>query len=313
MSAFPRLWKRAPLWRLCLYSTVFFSALAAFYPTPYLLRAMPFLSRAAFHTPTPPPQPQNGQQQGTDQNAPPAPDSPSPDRAALPALDQSVTNSVPFAGHALPLPAGVWHPALTAQTGPQGDVLTNMFIRTDRGIITGVVIAHAGTRPVHDDGVLNLQNSCHDDRNLLSRATDANGISECWFTTVAVFHNGSISPDPLVTKAFERLHVLGFPIAPMLVGTGWTHIAQQKDGGFNFETVDTLLSPTQPGTTKLIAPMDYWDKLNLPASPPAQRFVNATNRWMESWATILHRGLTNPLPPGSIPAAIGTDPAAPPA
>lgn len=315
MSAFSRLWRRAPLWRWSLYGAVFFLGLGLLFPTPYLLHRFPFLTKipgSAAHRgqtndqPGAPSAPDAGQAPSGSTPAPP----PGPDRVGAPDINTTFSGGIPFGGHTLPLPAGMWHPVLTGQVGPGGAVLFTILARTDRGIVTGVIIARISSRPQPGQSADGVENSCHDDRNFASRVLSEghNGLLECW----AVARSVGSSSD-LVNAAFQRLHTLGFPIPPLFVATTWVRAQTMKDGsGVNLAAVDTLLAPVKPASIQLLAPLPYWDKASLAKAPDAERFVQATTHWMANWVGVLREGLVDGLPGNTAPADVSRDPAAPP-
>lgn len=309
MSAFSRLWRRAPLWRWSLYGSVGFLGLAALYPTPFMLRHAPWLA----HVPgtTAPASPSSGgsppssdaQQSGAAQQP-----GNSPDRVAAPSMNASFVGSVPFNGHTLPLPAGTWHPVLTGQVGPGGVQLFNILARTDRGVVTGVIIARTTTRPLPADATAGLDDTCHDDRNFAARVMSdgQNGVRECW--SVA---ESTGSANELITTAFQRLHTFGFPVSPLYVTAVWLRATTTKDGSTDVNAVDTLLAPVRPGSTELIAPLAVWTKTELPNAPLAQNFVRGTTKWMTNWVGVLREGMTHGLSSGTVPDELARDPAAP--
>ncbi|AQS88966.1 hypothetical protein AA101099_2031 [Neoasaia chiangmaiensis NBRC 101099] len=314
MSAASRLWRRAPLWRWSLYLTVFFTVLAALYPTPRLLHRIPQLSRlpgSDTHRRAPVTAPENASSStAADPNASGDNAAAGPDRVGAPNINTALTGGIPFAGHTLPLPAGVWHPVLTGQVGPGGAILFNILARTDRGIVTGVVIARTTIRPQPGQSIDGIENSCHDDRNFMSRilSEGRGGILECW--SVA---RSTGSSSELINTAFQRLHTLGFPVPSLFVTTSWVRASATKDNsGANLAAVDTLLAPIKPGTVQLLAPLPYWDKSQVAGAPAAQNFVRATDRWMTNWVGVLRGGLLDGLPGGVAPLDLSTDPAAPP-
>ncbi|WP_367159409.1 hypothetical protein ABUE34_09055 [Kozakia baliensis] len=317
MSAASRLWRRAPLWRFSLYSCIFFLVLAAFFPTPRLLHLLPWLSRlpgsTAHHPasqggPNPPTAPDGQNQAGNNNNEPL-----SADRVGAPDINASFTGGIPFGGHTLPLPAGTWHPVLSGQIGPDGAMLVNIMVRTDRGIVTGVMIARTNAKPLPAQGVDAIENPCHDDRNFSSHIASEgnNGVLECWRVSRATLNNGTVSSDDLIRMAFERLHTLGFPVPSVFIVTSWVRAAKAQDGGVTTAGVDTLLAPVQPGTVQLLAPLPYWEKNTVTQAPAAQRFVLATQQWMANWSGVLRSGLTAGLPAGIAPLDLSVDPAAP--
>lgn len=314
MPAFSRLWRRAPLWRWSIYTGTFFLVLAALYPTPRLLHQFPWLNRIPGSDA---PRNASAPQAGASAGAQPQSNTASgnkgplgPDRVGEPDINTTFSGGIPFGGHTLPLPAGMWHPVLTGQIGPGGAILFTILARTDRGVVTGVVIARVSSRPQPGKSADGVENSCHDDRNFASHILSEghNGLLECWSVARSV---GSSSD--LVNAAFQRLHTLGFPIPSLFVANTWVRAKELPDhGGVDLAAVDTLIAPVKPGSIQLIAPLQYWDNSQLSEAPDANRFVQQTTRWMTHWVGVLRSGLVDGLPGNSAPADAARDPAAPP-
>lgn len=139
MSAFGRLWRRAPAWRLTLAAAVAFTALAVMFPPPHLH----WLSGRGGAT-------------GTGDDAMPAgprfasqPEPPPSDYGvvAFPPLGAGRSGIIPFSGRQVPLPAGTWQELALARSGgaaPEPGVLLGRFA-ADR--VTGLLLA-AGSGPV---------------------------------------------------------------------------------------------------------------------------------------------------------------------
>ncbi|GBQ67790.1 hypothetical protein AA103196_1771 [Ameyamaea chiangmaiensis NBRC 103196] len=325
------MWVRAPLWRLCLYLTVFFAALALIYPAPYLLRAVPVLDPIVSRVnhwlgrdtaPTAAPAPSdNGAASGGGGSAavpPPAADSSAAsdpantEQVATPPITADLHAAIPFAGRILPLPAGTWHPVLSTQAGPHRELLTNVLVRTDRGVVTGVVVAHGSTSSMPPSTVSDLENGCHDDRNYMSRVVPAGPRGmECWTTNYAMLDQKPMTMNPDVNAAFERLHVLGFQVPPLMLMGTWNRADAAADGGVNLENVTILLSPARPGTITLPNPPEAYLKEALKSVPASADLVNRLNTWMTGWVKILKDGYDGKIKADAIPAAAARDPSAP--
>lgn len=326
MSAASRLWRRAPLWRFALFSAIFFAVTTLFYPAPWLLRALPpfaalthridhFLGRDVQQTAenseteqTPaapaPPQPGAGQQaqgQGQAGNM----------TAAAPPIDSDIQDLLPLAGRQLPLPAGIWHPVVTTQSGPHREVVSNVLVRTDRGVVTGVIVVRASTASIPVSQLEEIDAPCHDDRYYMRRTLIADGRrTQCVATNATLLSApGDISAAADINWAFERLHVLGFPLPPVLVTALWIHSVPTSDGGINFESVNIALSPAPAGTTKLSTPLGDWSKEGIGHSPFTGRFVQAVNSWIIAWAPTLQKGYEGNLTASSGPRPGSEDPA----
>ncbi|WP_025884547.1 P-loop NTPase family protein [Asaia prunellae] len=224
MSAVSRLWRRAPAWRFFLYASVLFLILGVLFPTPIVARHMAWTEILTRYLPSwASPSPNAQDSTASNDNANPSqPDTGNPKgdltdpaRFITPDITLAMTGVIPFGGHSLPLPAGIWHPVLSGQYGPNARMSLNVLARTDRGIVTGVIIASTTDQDVPRDVVEDAYNHCHDDRNYHSTvlADRPDGKTECTYLTAAYMGpNASISSDPLIQLAFKRLVTLGFPM-----------------------------------------------------------------------------------------------------
>ncbi|MBB3883034.1 hypothetical protein [Acetobacter oeni] len=323
MSAASRLWHRAPLWRFALFGLIFFSAVTVLYPAQWLLHAFPPFARLTHKVDhmlgrdVPPAAGTPGETASgeTGEATPPAGpgDTNAPagtGMAAAPPIDSELQDILPFAGRQLPLPAGVWHPVVTTQDGPHGELTSNVLVRTDRGVVTGVIIARATTASVPPDGVGEIEAPCHDDRDYMRRVLpSASHSTQCVATYSTITVSDNVSGSATINWAFKRLHVLGFPMPPVLVSALWSHIVQAPDNGINFQTVEIALSPADPGTAKLSTSLDDWSKQGTGRSPFTSHFVSAVNEWISGWAPTLLQGYDGALKPVSGPRPGSADPA----
>lgn len=307
MSAVSRLWRRAPLWRLCVTGAVVFSAVTVIWPAPWMVRLCPPFAALThkvdhlLHRSSPSSSaPEQDAGTGAPSEAGPAPADGGNDIAATPSIETELRDLLPFAGRKLPLPAGVWHPVLTTQEGPHGELISNVLVRTDRGVVTGVIIARGTTASVPAEGAGQLDEPCHDDRNFMRQSLPSPAhSSQCIATSASVTSTDAVSSSAAINWAFKRLHVLGFPMPPLLVTAIWSHIVAAPDGGINFETVEYAFSPAQPGTAHLATSLDDWTKEGLGHSPFSSRFVDAVNSWITGWAPVLMNGYNGNLSPFS--------------
>ncbi|RUT25251.1 hypothetical protein C0V97_11695 [Asaia sp. W19] len=236
-------------------------------------------------------------------------------RLIAPDITTAMVGSIPFGGHTLPLPAGIWHPVLTGQYGPGGQMLINILVRTDRGVVTGVIVARTATEQLPIDIVQQATSHCHDDRNYSAQifADRADGRSECAFVANAVMGpNGVISSDELIQLAFKRLSALGFPMPSLFIVANWIQSSGAMDSNKGTSAVTYLLSPTKTGTVQLLAPQPYWDKATLAQVPSAETFVRKTDRWLNQWIPLLRRYMTQDTTTTPVPVDLSRDPAAPP-
>ncbi|MDG6094165.1 hypothetical protein LOC54_03380 [Acetobacter sp. AN02] len=321
MSAFSRLRHRAPLWRFCLYSSVLFCGFSLIWPAPWLLRLIPPLHRVTdpvgrlltFGS-------SRNQQDGMQAEQPsgPAPQQqPQGQRGAnnlkigVPPIDAELKGVFPFAGRQLPLPAGIWHPVLAMQDGANGEIISNVLVRSERGVVTGVIVVRASSQSVADSITEEITRLCHDDRNYSNRITaEKGGVFECLSSGPVFLNGGKISNAPDISLAYERLRTMGFQLPPLLVEGYWARVVKAEDGGVNFEAVSTAVSPAPPGSSKLNTPPADWEKQAAGASPLAGRFIEEMKRWMDGWAGVLRNGFEGKLSPSGIPDAVSQDPSA---
>ncbi|GAO00525.1 hypothetical protein Gxy13693_050_029 [Komagataeibacter xylinus NBRC 13693] len=304
MSAFSRLWHRAPLWRFCLYLVVPFTVLTLIFPPAYLLRLVPRLAalsanihnRLGMHD-----APAKGEGSG---------DSNGEDGVItmMPITDR-LTKAIPFAGRILPLPAGTWHPVMNIINGPHGEVLENVLIRVEGHVVTGMIGAEGSTQPVPETAISSIDSSCHDDRNYMSRVLTAHPPAmECWFTTAV--YPASINRTAIIAN---RLREEGFVLPPVLLKAGWSYSTPAGDHNVNVETVTIFLNPVNTDSTKMLRTPDYWVKDTLGQQPAASDFVKRTNTWMAGWAQVLHDGFNSDMLASSEEQRerLARDPAAP--
>ncbi|AQS85030.1 MAG: hypothetical protein ABF876_14810 [Acetobacter aceti] len=317
MSAFSRLWRRAPLWRLSLVSMVAFSGVTALYPPDWLVGLYPPLGRFAHHpaaTPDDDASSSDSSRNETGQNSQAAGggghgNGYGTEQASVPPIDAQLIDLMPFAGRQLPLPAGIWHPVLTETTGPHGEISSNILVRTDRGVVTGVILVQATTASV-PPSVLSDQ-PCHARDAYFQRTLAApKDAVQCISTNVSLTPKGDIRSRDDIDWAFGRLQLLGFPMPPVWALASWTYAVNAPDGGKNFENVTMALSPADPGTARISTSLSDWTPDGLGTSPFSGRFMQDVNGWLTQWAPVLlqgYQGTLQPSPEKIRPAA--SDPA----
>ncbi|WP_408873923.1 hypothetical protein [Gluconobacter roseus] len=306
MTAFGRLWRRAPLWRTSVIVTVGALGMAAFYPTPALKKAMPWLPG---HLPGA--APSAGQQ--ADQTAAGPGGAPGAgDQIGVPDPGIAQHGSIMIAGRTLPLPAGDWHPILTARSGAHGELSQQILARTDRGVVSGVIVVRATQQPVPAELAEQLETPCHDDRDYAAHISEQPGVSqECSYTSNAVLENQSVSTDPFITAAFSRMRTLGFPIPSLMINVGWYHAAVAGKNTAHIETVETLVAPIEHGSRQLLAPPQYWNKASVHKNPDAAQFIDTLDRWMIGWSRVLRQGFDGTLDTATLVPPLINDPSAP--
>lgn len=310
MTAFGRLWGRAPLWRTSVIVTLGALGMTAFYPTPALKKAMPWLPGSA-----PGAARSNlgfGASQSDGQEMQTGDASNLGDQVAAPDPGIVEHGSIAIAGRILPLPAGDWHPILTSRSGAHGEISQQVLARTDRGVVSGVIVVRSTQQPVPADLAEQLETPCHDDRNYAAHILDKPDVSqECSYTGNAVLENQSVSSDPFITAAFNRMHTLGFPIPNLMINMGWYYAAAAGNGMAHIETVETLVAPIERGSRQLLAPQQYWSKASVHKNPEASQFIDALDRWMIGWSRVLRQGFDGTLDTATLVPPLINDPSAP--
>ncbi|WP_336944817.1 hypothetical protein [Asaia sp. HN010] len=323
MSAVSRLWRRAPVWRFFLYAGGFFLVLGLIFPTPFITRHTGWAHALTRYLPSFGSSPDKGEaESAAGSSTSPGQGSPDgqgndlsdPARFITPDISAALTGAIPFGGHNLPLPAGVWHPVLSGQYGPNERMLLNVLVRTDRGIVTGVMIASTTNQDVPLDVVEDAYNHCHDDRNYHSAvlAERPDGETECTYVAPAFMGaNNTTLGDTLLQLAFKRLTTLGFPMPSVFVNASWLYNRGAGARAKGTTSVMLLIAPTQPGTVVLRAPLPFWDKRMISQSRPALDFVRRVDIWFTDWAAVLHQGMVSDYTGAAPDAHLAKDPSAP--
>ncbi|WP_186336051.1 hypothetical protein [Komagataeibacter melaceti] len=307
MSAFSRLWRRAPMWRWCLYLILLFGLLTVIFPPGYLTRLVPALGKVATNihnklgmTDPPPAETAAGEGNG---------DGSGEGIVTMMPITDRLTNSIPFAGRILPLPAGVWHPVMNVINGPHGEVLENILVRVQGHVVTGLIGAEGSIQPVPESAIAAIDTSCHDDRNFMSRVITAHPPAmECWFT--AAVYPSSINRTAVIAN---RLKEEGFILPPVLLKTGWSYSTPAGDHNVNVETVTIFLNPVNTDSTRTLRSPQDWTKEMLPQQPAASDFVKRTDTWIAEWAQVMHDGFHSDMLATNAEerARLARDPAAP--
>ncbi len=183
MSAAGRLWRRAPLWRLCIGATLTFGALTALYPTPGIERVFALIQGAPATT----------------------------SRVVGPTMIPSLRTLTPLAGRSLPLPAGDWHEVLAGRFEPDGEVTEIVLARLQHGRVSGLLDAIATTGPSAASPGLPVQ--CADPTNFASHVLPVrpDGTRSCWFVRAApaAMPVADGQPRSILDAARERLREVG--------------------------------------------------------------------------------------------------------
>ena len=207
MSAFGRLWRRAPLWRLAVGATLTVAALCALYPSPMLQRALASLN--------------------PDGSPPPATNS-----VAVPSMIATRRTLMPIAGRQLPLPAGDWHEVLTGRFEMAGENVETILARFTRGKLTGLIDAIATTSP--SEGRFPLPPACLNPTNFAAhQQTDG---SACWFVANTPPDEPGPADRPTIDEgARSRLRQLGVAMPSAMIRGAWFRAG---DGEFMDVAID---------------------------------------------------------------------------
>ncbi|WP_130732161.1 hypothetical protein [Komagataeibacter xylinus] len=304
MSAFSRLWYRAPLWRLCLYLILPFVVLTFVFPPAYLTRRLPRLAQiaTAIHN-------RLGMQDAPADGDQAGGGGPGDGVVTMMPMTDRLTKAIPFAGRILPLPAGVWHPIINVIEGPHGELLENVLVRVQGHVVTGLIVAKGTTQPVPDVASPPMDIECHDDRNYMSHVGASHPpMTECWFTRLV--DPASINHMNVIAG---RLQQEGFVLPPVMLRANWVNSTPATDDNMNAETVTIYLNPVNVNDTKILRSPDFWTKDALAQQPAADTFVKHMNTWMAGWAPVLHDGFNSDMLASSDEqrARLSVDPAAP--
>lgn len=217
-------------------------------------------------------------------------------QGAVPPIEAQLFDLMPLAGRQLPLPAGIWHPVLTETSGPHGEISSNILIRTDRGVVTGVILVQATTASVPSSVM--SPHSCHEKEAYFTRKLDAPADAvQCIATGVTLTPQGDIRSRDDINWAFGRLQLLGFPMPPVWGVASWDYVVNTPDGGKNFENVMIALSPADPGTARIKTSLSDWSPEGLGTSPFSGRFMQDVKEWLTRWAPVLMQGYKGTLQP----------------
>ena len=322
MSPFTRLWRRAPLWRTALLTTGACTALSVLFPAPWLATRLPayaHLASSIRHA-----LPGQGSADSTAEDGSALHPDEDQRTVSVPPMDAQFEGSVAFAGRRVPLPAGKGPPLLNYQDDvSHGEILTSLYVRSEQGIVTGLMIAQATTQSIPLSDTQVVQEECHSTFNFMTESLPQDGArTECWMTSPvrvvnSVFLTSNQALQALVSSplfippAVQRLTVMGFELPPVLVDAAWNHIEKTKDSSrVDFMSVHILLSPAESGSRKVPGAPENWSRAGMADSPAVADFVQRSNAWLQGWVPYLRQGfdgsLSTTAPP---PAAAATDPA----
>jgi hypothetical protein len=297
MSAFTRLWRRAPLWRATLMATGVTTVLSVLVPAPWLASSLPAytgLTARIQHALG-----VGGQgDTGTDDALHPQEDHRT---ISVPPVDAQMEGRVSFIGKDIPLPAGKWHPLLTYQDDlSHGEIMTAIYVRTNDGIVTGLLLLQGTSQSLPMADTMPIQGQCTSPFAFMTRSQPVDGShSECWLTSPIRIVNGFfLTSDPalqqlvsspfFIPAAVERLNIQGYTLPSVLVDAAWNRIEKREPGSrADFLSVHLLTSPAPPGSTRAPGAPENWTRTGMRDSATVSDFVQRTNAWIQGWAPYL--------------------------
>lgn len=285
MKQLKDLWRRAFLWRLTIYAFVICLTLAIIFPATWMERDLPWRSakvKSGHH------------------------DSASPQAQHLPESTEelaSVSGSIPFAGHRIPLPAGIWHPIIAANGGIQGSQEVLSLVRIDQNIVSGVIMLGADTHSLTRAGLDSEFNLCDGTGNYISQSvkvTDADGTLECWYLAPSkTSHRTETQDFPRVIG--DQLDRLGVPYPALFVQARWVFAAPGTPGTWYPIVISFYLAPNEAGSLRLIAPLSSWNVRDFAADRIVRSFIGRTESWFDNWIAILRSAMKNGMTGPRIP------------
>ncbi|TLU72982.1 hypothetical protein [Lichenicoccus roseus] len=296
MSAFGRLWRRAPSWRLALFAAVGSTALAAMFPPAMPARLSAAWSGAVAGAASkaqtarlfgvPLLHPHAGAAAGQSGALPhfaPPPDTPAPDYATLaaPPLGPPRHGTIQFAGRQVPLPAGDWIELMVVRDGGPHPLQSTVLGRTGGGQITGLLSLTAPPPIVAPDDGTRPSGACYDPAALASQQSDpgaASAAHECWVMRPLRTSEITEGKGPFIIqrRAIERLQAMDVTVPQSLVELRWFR-----------------------------ADASGWMGATLLVRPQADGGSKAEANWMQRWSRLLRRGYDS-----ATPAAVPADPTA---
>lgn len=319
MSAFTRLWQRAPVWRVALFTAGACSVFSVMFPAPWLTSRLPAYAKLTSKISHMLPSGASSADSSEDALRP------DEDRRTVsaPPMDAQFEGTLSFAGRQLPLPAGKWHPLLNYQDDvAHGEILTSLYVRSEQGIVTGLLVAQATTQSLPITDTQLVQDECHSNFNFMSEALPQDGThTECWMTSpIRVVNNVFLTSNPalqallgspmFIPPAVQRLTGMGFDLPPVLVDAGWNRIEKSKSGpGVDFMSVHMLTSPAEAGSKTVPGAPENWSRAGMSDSAAVSDFVHRTNAWLRGWSPYLRQGFDSKLPDTALPTTVSADPA----
>jgi hypothetical protein len=273
MSAFGRLWDRAPAWRLTVVAAVSTMIVAAFY--------------APWH--------------GTAPNAPIAGKYQPPTAAQL--LGPPRRDVVVAAGRQVPLPPGEWHTIVHVNTQNEPPLEAQILVRVSDDRVVGVVATRGNMTPSETVHKLPYGTTCSSSAALDSAVVQTgNNSRECWGIVPSTPQKDwqPHGNNALFALALDRLKEAGISLPPQMLVAEWFH-ADDK----NWATSEYFFDPAQDK----LAPqgMPNWMPMTVNGNPEASAYVKRIASWMRRWSPLLQKGIGGGLGPSDLALAKSTD------
>ena len=221
MSALGRLWKRAPVWRLCLISGIAFTGLAAMFPPP-IPRWLPT------HT------------VNVNPHFVSQPDAAPPDYSQTELLPPGHDRSgvIPFSGHRLPLPAGTWQNIVLAQDGGAASVQVVLLARVEDQRLTGLELAAAPSPLSGSVAAPGALSPCYAPNAVVHQNSQVEGANplahECWGLSSSGMGSDAalVKDDTVLQHGLDRLQKMGVTMPGHMIvlnylrsdETGWCQV-----------------------------------------------------------------------------------------
>lgn len=305
MSSLFALWKRAPLWRFCLVTGTLALVLGVLFPAPRLRGYFPWLPMG-FSVDSPGTM-QNSGQTGS-HLATTASSTEEKPQILYPDIDTTLEHYTILAGHQIPLPAGQWHPVLTASTNEHFPISFIALARASHHILTGLVIAETNLVPTPASLASTITQPCHDDRNTVIERHESAETAECILLEPALLNGLAVNDDNFINDSLARLRISGFIVPPFMIAASWRHLEIMPKEGVTpdqepragFAIVDTLIpplsTPVRQGQIRILAPLDSWQGGVRDRNPEVASFMKNMVDWLHNWLEILQQGYHHNLP-----------------
>lgn len=284
MSAFGRLWRRAPTWRLCLFAAITFSALTALFPPSApsdwvrAARSWAEARYAGVQAPAP--------DAGSHYTATPATGPLDYSTMLSPAAGPDRKGILAFAGRQLPLLAGAWQEVVLARSGGPVAVQVEVLDRVEADHLTGLVVAAAPGPLSNAAGRPGLPELCIAPDTVFRQimpATEQSPLDrECWTLSLADMTEAGIAKqrDDALARAVGRLHETKVAVPSQMLA-----LRYYRSDAFGWVIVAVFVPDRRPAV-------------------PARRAQD----WARQFSAALHAGFDGTLTPAKLTADATRDP-----